>query len=69
MFPLNLPRVFLTVYCDQDELAVAVWTVSALRHVRNLIAVPETEIKRWRRIFDTNSTTVMNGQSMHSYIL
>ncbi|PCH34210.1 mitochondrial carrier [Wolfiporia cocos MD-104 SS10] len=62
MFPLNLPRIFPTAYCDNDELAVSARTVSSLRHVRSVMAVGETELKRWRRIFDTNAHTVADGQ-------
>lgn len=62
MFPFTLPRIFPTVHADSDELAVSARTVSTLRHVRNAMAVPETEIKRWRRAFDVNAQTVVDGQ-------
>ncbi|KAI0931506.1 hypothetical protein AcV5_005022 [Taiwanofungus camphoratus] len=62
MFPLSLPRIFPTVHCDNDELAVSSRTVSALRHVKSVMSVPETELRRWRRNFDANATTVVDGE-------
>jgi solute carrier family 25 aspartate/glutamate transporter 12/13 len=33
-----------------------------LKTVRNAIAVPENELKRWRRVFDANAKVVIDGQ-------
>ncbi|TFY64934.1 hypothetical protein EVJ58_g2294 [Rhodofomes roseus] len=68
MFPLDLPRVFPRVHCDADETASATSTtakavtISALNSVKNVMSVPETELKRWRRVFDSHATAVADGQ-------
>ncbi|KAE9409110.1 mitochondrial carrier [Gymnopus androsaceus JB14] len=49
-----LSAVLPTVHCDSDSSLAA----SALKSVRTAVSVPETELKRWRRIFDTNSKVV-----------
>ena len=61
MFPLSLPRVFPTTYCDADAPAGTSRTASALGAVKNAIATPESELRRWRRIFDSNAQTVVEG--------
>jgi len=67
MFPLDLPRVFPRVHCDSDETASATASptskaVSALKSVKNVMSVPETELKRWRRVFDSHAATMSDGQ-------
>ncbi|CCM00026.1 uncharacterized protein FIBRA_02052 [Fibroporia radiculosa] len=63
MFPLSLPPIFPTAYCDADQPApTPARAVSALRHIKSAVGVPETEMKRWRRTFDGNATTVVDGQ-------
>ncbi|KAI0652392.1 mitochondrial carrier [Trametes meyenii] len=64
MFPFTLPRIFPTLYCDSAEAppAPASRAASALNTVKNAMAVPENELKRWRRTFDTNAQTVVEGQ-------
>ncbi|TFK41831.1 mitochondrial carrier domain-containing protein [Crucibulum laeve] len=52
-------RVFPTVHCDSE--AEPSLTASALKTVRTAVAVPETELKRWRRTFDTNAK-IINGE-------
>jgi len=32
-----------------------------VQSVKSAVAVPETEIKRWRRTFDANAKTVVDG--------
>jgi solute carrier family 25 aspartate/glutamate transporter 12/13 len=38
--------------------------MSALSTIRQTVAAPETEIKRWRRTFDTNAKAEANGQKL-----
>ena len=61
MFPFNLPRIFSTLYAD-SEPAPPSRAVSALSSVKNAMSVPESELKRWRRTFDANAQTVVEGQ-------
>lgn len=56
MFPL--PNFSPKVHCDSDTTSRA---ASALQTVRIAASVPETELKRWRRTFDTNAK-VVNGE-------
>ncbi|KAI0828971.1 mitochondrial carrier [Trametes gibbosa] len=64
MFPLNLPRIFPTVYCDSAKSVEAPTSraVSAINTVKSAMLVPENELKRWRRTFDTNAQTEVEGQ-------
>ncbi|KAI0673666.1 mitochondrial carrier [Trametes maxima] len=64
MFPFTLPRIFPTLFCDSAEAppAPASRAASALNTVKSAMAVPESELKRWRRTFDTNAQTVVEGQ-------
>ncbi|OBZ79884.1 Calcium-binding mitochondrial carrier protein Aralar1 [Grifola frondosa] len=64
MFPLSFPRIFPTAYCDASESSPASRAVSAIKTVRSAMAVPENELKRWRRTFDANAVTVVEGQKM-----
>nr|VWO94345.1 Calcium dependent mitochondrial carrier protein [Ganoderma boninense] len=61
MFPLSLPRVFPTVHCDAEGAPHASRTAAALKSVKSAVAVPESELKRWRRTFDANAQTVVDG--------
>lgn len=61
MFPFNLPRIFPTVYCDAEGAPPASRTAAALKSVKSAVAVPENELKRWRRTFDTNAQTEVEG--------
>ncbi|KDR85744.1 hypothetical protein GALMADRAFT_234804 [Galerina marginata CBS 339.88] len=49
-------RIFPTVYCDSDGSSSLRKT--ALQTVRSAVAVPESELKRWRRTFDTYSKVI-----------
>lgn len=60
MFPLSLPRIFGTVHCDSD--APTSRAASTINTVKSAISVPESELKRWRRSFDANAQTVVEGQ-------
>ncbi|OSD06211.1 mitochondrial carrier [Trametes coccinea BRFM310] len=64
MFPLKLPRIFPTLYCDSDESAAAPKSraAAAINTVKSAMSVPESELKRWRRTFDSNAQTVVDGQ-------
>ena len=62
MFPLGLPRIFGTIHCDADDQAPTSRAVSAINTVKSAIGVPESELKRWRRTFDANAQTVVEGQ-------
>ncbi|KIK70622.1 hypothetical protein GYMLUDRAFT_149880 [Collybiopsis luxurians FD-317 M1] len=46
-----LSTVFPVIRCDSDSSLAA----SALKTVRSAVSVPESELKRWRRIFDANA--------------
>ncbi|RDX51899.1 mitochondrial carrier [Lentinus brumalis] len=61
MFPLNLPRIFGTVHCDSDAAPTS-RAASTIKSVKSVIAVPESELKRWRRTFDANAQTVVEDQ-------
>lgn len=61
MFPFGLPRIFPTVYCDAEGAPPPSRTASAIKAVKGVVAVPENELKRWRRTFDTNAQTVVEG--------
>ncbi|KAJ6575403.1 mitochondrial carrier domain-containing protein [Mycena capillaripes] len=50
-----LPRIFPTIHGDSDGKG------SLFKAVRTAVAVPESELKRWRRIFDANAK-VANGE-------
>ncbi|KAI8981137.1 mitochondrial carrier [Trametes punicea] len=64
MFPLKLPRIFPTVFCDSDQPAPAPTSraAAAINTVKSAMAVPENELKRWRRAFDANAQTIVDGQ-------
>ncbi|KIK87034.1 hypothetical protein PAXRUDRAFT_152448 [Paxillus rubicundulus Ve08.2h10] len=59
MSPLS--SVLSTVYCDAQDGPSSL-TGAALKSVRNAVAVPESELKRWRRVFDANANIVTDGQ-------
>jgi solute carrier family 25 aspartate/glutamate transporter 12/13 len=49
-----------TVHCDTPEPKSSVLS-TALKTVRTAVAVPENELKRWRRTFEANAKLV-NGE-------
>ncbi|KAK7058544.1 mitochondrial aspartate-glutamate transporter agc1 [Paramarasmius palmivorus] len=51
--------IFPTVHCDSTSATGSVAT--ALSSVRTAVSVPESELKRWRRIFEANAK-VVNGE-------
>lgn len=56
-----MTRVINTVHCDTDAASSSL-TDSALKGVRSVVAAPENEMKRWRRIFETNAKVVIDGE-------
>ncbi|OAX44927.1 mitochondrial carrier [Rhizopogon vinicolor AM-OR11-026] len=56
-----LPRVISTVHCDADGASSSL-TGSALKSVRSVVAAPENELKRWRRVFEANAKVVIDGE-------
>ncbi|KAG9314129.1 mitochondrial carrier domain-containing protein [Chiua virens] len=59
MSPLS--SVLPSVHCEAQD-APSSLTGSALNSVRNAVSIPENELKRWRRLFDTNAKVVVNGE-------
>ncbi|KAH9486248.1 Calcium-binding mitochondrial carrier protein [Psilocybe cubensis] len=53
-------RILPTVHCDSPDGSSSI-TKSALQSVRTAVAVPESELKRWRRTFEANAK-VINGE-------
>ncbi|KAF8971731.1 mitochondrial carrier domain-containing protein [Flammula alnicola] len=53
-------RLLPTIHCDSDSSPTSL-TKSALQSVRTAVAVPENELRRWRRTFDSNAK-VINGE-------
>ena len=61
--PHPLTSLFSPIHCDAPAQPASVSrAVTALRSVKSAIAVPESELKRWRRIFDSNAQTVINDE-------
>lgn len=60
MLPFPLPRIFDTVYCDDQGLVKAKdqdsksksKTLNAISSLKQVVGTPEPELKRWRRTFD-----------------
>jgi solute carrier family 25 aspartate/glutamate transporter 12/13 len=59
MSPLS--SVLPSIHCEAQDTPSSL-TGSALKSVRNAVAVPENELKRWRRVFDANAKVVINGE-------
>ncbi|KAF7975211.1 hypothetical protein HWV62_10290 [Athelia sp. TMB] len=56
-------RLFPTIHADSEEKPSKVSVASsAISSVRNAVAAPEAEIKRWRRTFDANAKVEVNGE-------
>ncbi|KAF9454175.1 mitochondrial carrier [Macrolepiota fuliginosa MF-IS2] len=53
-------QILPTVHCDAPEPKNSALK-SALKSVRTAVAVPESELKRWRRTFESNAK-VVNGE-------
>lgn len=57
-------RLFPTpVHCDSEETpSSSSIAATALSSVRNAVAVPENELKRWKRTFDANAKVIVEGE-------
>jgi len=66
MFPLDLPRLFPTLHCDdgtEGQRAPDHKKLStAISAVKGAISVQESELKRWKRIFDTHAKFGDDGE-------
>ncbi|KAH9984413.1 hypothetical protein BJV77DRAFT_185234 [Russula vinacea] len=52
------PDTFPVVHADSDGSAAS----RVVQSVKSAVRVPESEIKRWRRTFDTNAKALVNGE-------
>ncbi|KZP28881.1 mitochondrial carrier [Athelia psychrophila] len=56
-------RLFPTIHADSgDKPSKGSVASAALSSVRNAVAAPESELKRWRRTFDANAKVEVNGE-------
>lgn len=66
MFPLGLPRLFPTVHCEggaEDQSHPDHKKLStAISAVKGAISVQESELKRWKRLFDTHAKLGDDGE-------
>ena len=63
MFPLPQLALFAKLQCDSPDKPTVVSRAStALQTVKSAMSVPENELKRWRRTFDTNAQTVVGEE-------
>lgn len=66
MFPLDIPPLFPTFHCDDgpkrppapDQKRLS----TAISAVKGAISVQESELKRWKRIFDTHAKPGEDGE-------
>ncbi|KAI0785337.1 mitochondrial carrier [Irpex lacteus] len=55
--------LFPPVHCDAaPSSSVTSRTANAIQTVKSAMAVPENELNRWKRTFETNAQTVVNGE-------
>jgi len=50
-----------TAHCDAQVNSSSLAN-SALKTVRNVVAIPESELRRWKRVFDANAKVLVNGE-------
>ena len=66
MFPLDLPRLFSKLHCDDGGKESPVQEPKklskAISAVKGAISVQESELKRWRRVFDTHAKLGDDGE-------
>ena len=65
MFPLDIPRLFPTFNCDDGQKKPAPdqkRLSTAISAVKGAISVQESELKRWKRIFDTHAKLGDDGE-------
>jgi len=66
MFPLDLPRLFPALHCDHgadkppasDQKTLS----TAISAVKGAISAQESELKRWKRLFDTHAKPGDDGE-------
>jgi hypothetical protein len=58
MSPL-ISRLLPTAYCDSENGRSGIMT-----SVRSAVSVPESEVRRWRRTFDSNATIEIEEQKL-----
>ncbi|KAH7923251.1 mitochondrial carrier [Leucogyrophana mollusca] len=59
MSPIS--HVLSTIHCEADGGSSSLAS-SALKSVRNAVAAPENELKRWRRVFEANAKVAIDGE-------
>ena len=57
---IPLPRIFERVYADAENEGGK--ASRALETVKSVVRTPESELKRWRRVFEANAKTVTDGE-------
>lgn len=63
MSPLPQLALFAKLQCDSPDKPTVVSRAStALQTVKSAMSVPENELKRWRRTFDTNAQTAVGEE-------
>lgn len=50
-----------TAHCDTQDNSSSLAN-SALKTVRSVVATPESELRRWKRVFDANAKVLVNGE-------
>lgn len=66
MFPPELPRLLRTLHCDDgarrppgpDQTKLS----TAISAVKGAVSVQESELKRWKRLFDTHARFGDDGE-------
>ena len=61
-----LSTVLPTVQCESSDQTSTASTITGT--LRSAVAVPESELKRWRRIFDANAK-VISGEKYVTKLL
>lgn len=52
-----------TIHCDTPpQTYIASKAANAVQTVKSAMSVPENELKRWRRTFDTNAQVVAENE-------
>lgn len=70
MLPFSLPRIFDPVYCDGGpSSSSSSKTISAITSLKSAIKAPESELRRWRKTFDSNATVAKDDQKCVTYLL
>lgn len=66
MLPFPLPNVFRKIHneepADGGLAAKATRAASAITSIKSAVSTPETELRRWRRTFDANAKTTVQGE-------